>query len=558
MKEICLDLSSARGIGDTICSTPVIRKLYSAYQKPIPIITLYPEVFNNNPYVKEVFPTDYDRNELEKRFDIVSSFNVNEANQRGIVLKHNLMDIRQFHASTLGFSLSPDEMSVDFFPDPYEGIENLPDKFVLIHPTQNWASRTWSAQNWMNLVQVLNDEGIPVVSIGKDSSEIGFFNTQKPVFNFEIPLGLNLLNKTTLSQSWWLMSKCLCFITMDSGMLHLAGTSSCHIIQLGSSIKKELRAPYRNGTQDFKYNYVSGSCDIACASDMKYGIKEWKTFNAVPPLVGCLENKPTFECHPKVETVFDTILKIIPKKDSTPINKTISNPIVKKPKIKLVHLLLRDDMDSNRQTESIKSISLLKDYGIEYIQCWNWRWTSMPDLETWSSYVYLNLTHIKPSYYGCYKAFKDGTLNHFQENDDIFIICEGDAYLIDNLDEVVNKIYRAYDFCIENDIPYFNFGSKYNLRTGGLESQTKEEIGEFSIVDKCIGAQMVMFTNKYREYIIEQFNISPWNVGDIFFNEIFMFTHKIAMYNNPVCLQWDGHSSINDGFIKHVITKDNL
>jgi hypothetical protein len=40
------------------------------------------------------------------------------------------------------------------------------------------------------LIQKLNEMGIPVVSIGKDSSEKGFFNINKPLFNFDIKDGL--------------------------------------------------------------------------------------------------------------------------------------------------------------------------------------------------------------------------------------------------------------------------------------------------------------------------------------------------------------------------------
>ena len=94
---------------------------------------------------------------------------------------------------------------------------------------------------------------------------------------------------------------------MDSGILHFAGTTETFIIQLGSSINNKLRAPYRNGSQNYKYKYISGSCDIFCASNMKYGIKEWGSINSVPPLVKCLENKPTFECHPNPFSVVEFI-----------------------------------------------------------------------------------------------------------------------------------------------------------------------------------------------------------------------------------------------------------
>jgi hypothetical protein len=242
---------------------------------------------------------------------LLVSFAPNLENQYKLGLRHNTMDIRQFHASGLGFTLLPDECHTEFVPDEWNPIENLPDKFVLIHPVQSWAARTWDEDKWKLLTNMLNDNGIAVVSVGKSSSEIGWHMVQKPVFDFPIKLGLNLMNQTTISQTWWLIQKSLSFVTMDSGLLHLAGTTDAQIIQLGSSINWKLRAPYRNGRQDYKYHYVDGECKIACASDMRYGVREWGSVRGIPPLVGCLENKSEFVCHPSVSQVFNKISNII-------------------------------------------------------------------------------------------------------------------------------------------------------------------------------------------------------------------------------------------------------
>jgi hypothetical protein len=149
------------------------------------------------------------------------------------------------------------------------------------------------------------------VSIGKDSSETGFFNVDKPIFNFEISNGLNLMNKTSISQAWHLINKSVAFVTMDSGLLHLAGTTDANIIMLGSALKPEFRLPYRKGSQSYKQYYISGGCQLACGSNMKYGVKEWGDIQGIAPLIGCLENRPTFECHPRVENVLHKIENII-------------------------------------------------------------------------------------------------------------------------------------------------------------------------------------------------------------------------------------------------------
>lgn len=312
-KEVFLDLSEAKGLGDTLCSTPVIRKLNECYGSKINVISNYPVLFKKNELVNKNYKSgSININHIKENYTYHSSFyNAGKKNEFGVEYKTNLIDIRQFHAIMLGFTLSEDEMTLDYTPDPIEPIDNLPKDYVLIHPVQTWPSRTWDAKKWVELTKKLNDEGISVISTGKDSSETGFFNVDKPVFNFDIPNGLNLMNKTDISQTWHLIDRARCFVTMDSGLLHLAGTTDTTIIQLGSSINNKLRAPYRRGYQNYNYHYVGGSCSLFCASNMKYGVKEWGNIQSVPPLIGCLENKKTFECHPSVDQVYSKIIDFV-------------------------------------------------------------------------------------------------------------------------------------------------------------------------------------------------------------------------------------------------------
>jgi hypothetical protein len=277
-------------------------------------MTHHPYLFSNNPYVDVVYNelTIQITEEQKEEYEIFNSFNIGY-HPNGVCYKHNAMDIRQFHAINLGFMLTKDEMEMDYISDPYEPIEGLPKKYVLIHPVQNWDSRTWDAKKWQMLTKLLNERGIAVVSIGKDSSELGGSDVNKPVFNFQIDLGLNLMNNTDIDQAWHLIQNSICFITMDSGLLHLAGTTDAEIVQLGSSINPEFRSPYRKGSQNYKYHYVSGGCGLHCASDMKYGVREWNSIQGVPSLVNCLERKESFECHPSPLLVYNKVLEIIKK-----------------------------------------------------------------------------------------------------------------------------------------------------------------------------------------------------------------------------------------------------
>ena len=310
MKEICLDITGCRALGDTLCATPTIRKLYNSYNKKISVITNIPDLFSTNPYVHNIFDNLVDREILKETHDIFETFDI-VYKPNGVVNKHNTMDIRQFHAITLGFMLTKEEMSLDYQPSTSFLISDLPDKYVLIHSVQNWNSRTWSSNNWKLLTKLLNEKGISVISIGKNDSELGGSNVDKPVFDFEIENGLNLVNKTTLDETWHLIQNSICFVTMDSGLLHLAGTTDSEIIQLGSSINPEFRAPYRYGSQEYKYHYVRGGCGLNCASDVKYGVREWGSIHGIPSLVDCLEHKPIFECHPSVIQVYNKVLEFV-------------------------------------------------------------------------------------------------------------------------------------------------------------------------------------------------------------------------------------------------------
>jgi len=306
VKKVLLDLTQCNGLGDLICATPTIKKLHEFYEQRITVLSQMPELFKNNNYVEASFKSSsVNMNYFMSNYIVHDSFyNVGKQNALGIEYKHNMMDIRQFHAIQLGFMLGKDEMECFYSPTFPNRFSSLPAKYIVIHPVQTWSTRTWSAENWMLLTKKLNDLGIPVISIGKDSSETGFFNIDKPTFNFEIELGENLINKTNVADCWHIINNSIGVITMDSGILHLAGTTNAEIIHLGSHIKPEFRAPYRHGMgQHYKYQYVHGGCELECGSNAKYGIKEWGTIQGVAPLINCLENKPTFECHPSVDNV---------------------------------------------------------------------------------------------------------------------------------------------------------------------------------------------------------------------------------------------------------------
>lgn len=303
-----LALIGSNSVGDTLCAIPTIKHISKIYEQKIHVFTYQPELLKNYPYI--ILSDNYNTEEGDM---LIETFRPDK-------FVHTRTDIRQLHAISSGFQLLPEELSIDFYPDPYEPIEKLPENYIVIHPSKTWPSRTWEKERWQELINKLNIVNIPIVIIGKDSSEMGTYHIDKPVYELEVKNGINLVNKINIHQTWHILNNASIILTMDSGILHLAGTTDTHIIQLGSSIDPRFRAPYRHGRQDYKFSYVLGECKSFCCTDMKYCIKHNRDHRIMPPVAFCLERPESigqdidpdpniYKCHPNVDQVYEEIVK---------------------------------------------------------------------------------------------------------------------------------------------------------------------------------------------------------------------------------------------------------
>jgi hypothetical protein len=309
-------LIHSHSFGDTLASTPTLRYLCESHGEKINVVSHNHSVFKNNPHILSLL-TFQEFNEIEKDNAVIyESFTyAGTRDKNGIEKKFVHLDIRQMHAFDLGFQLRPHQMSYDFFPDELKLDINLPKDYVVLHVTTNWPNRTWDYNNWKNLIEWLRINNIFTVLIGsgyREELHKSFSNKplDKDCPNFDNLYGLDLTNQGTMSDMWWIINGAKCIVTMNTGPLHLAGTTDTHIIQLGCAIDPYYSTPYRNGSQDYKHYYIGGTCKIHCNSNLKYYVKEWGHINAVPPLINCMENKPKFECHPYPSQVIDKINEI--------------------------------------------------------------------------------------------------------------------------------------------------------------------------------------------------------------------------------------------------------
>jgi FkbM family methyltransferase len=207
-------------------------------------------------------------------------------------------------------------MSYDFYPDPMNLEVDLPNQYVVLHTTTNWPNRTWDKNEWQKLIDWLSDNKIFTVLIGFGYNEklhesLSDQPLEKVCPDFNNLYGIDLTNQGSVSDMWWVINGSSCIITMDSGPLHIAGCTDTQILQLGSAINPKFRAPFRNGSQDYKYHFIGGDCEIFCNSNLFYNVLHWGDINHIPPQPGCLENKPKFECHPPLQKVITKIQNLV-------------------------------------------------------------------------------------------------------------------------------------------------------------------------------------------------------------------------------------------------------
>ena len=218
--------------------------------------------------------------------------------------------------------------------------------------------------------------------------------------------------------------------------------------------------------------------------------------------------------------------------------------VTSKYKIRLVHLLLTDDLDPQRQDKSIKQLEELALRGIEYVQVWNERWKTQPPRENFARPSVFDSVPINSAHYGCFRAFADGTAQYFTEDIDAIILCEGDVRLVNSADETIDLINQAYEATQSLGIDYFSLGSKYTLEGKVLQSATLESYGSVEITNKIIGIQMIMFPQRVRKYLLACYAHKPWDGADIFLNQNFMGVKKIGIFSESPTNQWSGLSAI--------------
>jgi len=228
----------------------------------------------------------------------------------------------------------------------------------------------------------------------------------------------------------------------------------------------------------------------------------------------------------------------------------------KKYKIRAVHILLEED---DRKSKSVQQLSELKNYGIDYVQHINKRYTKTPPTEFCARHDAVGRIgsySLRGPHYGNYQSFKKAIFKEFTDDIDFLILFESDCVLNVSIEEFVDKIFMSCDIINSRNIYYMSFGDNRNLRTGEMVSDNHGDVGVdwMYLTKKIIGIQSIMFPKFARDFILRAYETTNWDVTDLMYNE--MFSLKTKAIAPRLTTQIEGVSTIQGENIEHFLLKN--
>ncbi len=223
-------------LGDVIMSTGVVRELKKRYNCDIDFATEFPNVYDNNPYVRAIYHTSAMPD--IKNYDLY--VNLDDAYENNPV-NHYLDSYfyRAFGTSTVD-NKQPELFAIDLDTQILNQFfaENDIDEYIVVHIRQwYWPLKNMSWDTWYAVFEKLfvKNTNFKIVCVG--TGQDGYV---------EHPLFVDARDQLTVQQQKLLMDNARCFVGIDSGPYHIAAASQTNIISLHTHLLPERILP-QNG-----------------------------------------------------------------------------------------------------------------------------------------------------------------------------------------------------------------------------------------------------------------------------------------------------------------------
>ncbi len=145
-------------------------------------------------------------------------------------------------------------------------LSGISGEFVVITTGYTAEVREFPANTINEIATWCKENNLGVVWLGKKDTPTGSAYTIKGAFNSKIDYsqGLDLIDKTSLLEAAYVMSKAKAVIGVDNGLLHVAGCTDVHIIGGFTTVSPDIRIPVRNNELNYKFTSIVPKESLSC------------------------------------------------------------------------------------------------------------------------------------------------------------------------------------------------------------------------------------------------------------------------------------------------------
>lgn len=258
-------------LGDVVVSTGVVRELKRMYGDNcvIDVATQHPNVFDNNPHVRNVIHiTEVDDSASNpEAYDVYYNLDdTYEYNPDGHFADNYFYRVfgntDSFDKSMELWITEKDSGVVDDF------IKTIDGDFIAVHMRRwHWELKNIDPVIWVDVFNKVFEAkpNIKIVCVGGTTD---FYIDGNP----QIIDGRHIHSPGALS---YLLDHAKCFVGIDSGPFHIAGASETHIIALLSHMYPEKVLPYRNHTYGANCEVIQAKVDcVGCHSRQQRPVRQ--------------------------------------------------------------------------------------------------------------------------------------------------------------------------------------------------------------------------------------------------------------------------------------------
>lgn len=245
---------NVEGIGDVWYALPVLRKFSKVKNQKLDILNLckpLDEVLPRFDFIKSV-------NDSSQTGAVLNLFRLEDAKKKGLTLLNcNTSDFISRVIFNSDVILNDQERELEY---PKIKTREFKNYDLVFHVAKTWESRSISEDVWVKLYKKYSADGYKIALIGKTVHAV---DMSKTVHKLEVPEEDDFVNKLTLDETMNLIDSSKVLVTGQGGISVLAaGLKNPGIVVAEGCVKNEFRYIYRNGSYNYKTQYVKNPSGI--------------------------------------------------------------------------------------------------------------------------------------------------------------------------------------------------------------------------------------------------------------------------------------------------------